>query len=555
MIRILCLALVTTSLQAWAGAEDSVAASARGNASEAPSAATSIAEPAAAESAELRLFNRTVFVFRSTFLGIPPAQRARAARERIDALLDRPGPIEATVERAPQGAIVRLNGVFAFVATPSDVDPETGDSPLEAGQRAVGALDKVIAETREIRDMRSMLRATAFAATSTALFAAVVWGLQRARRALTVRLSASAATRAERVRVRGVALVQRDFALRFVRLFVAVLFWTLLFVAAYEWLGFVLSTFPYTRPWGEELTAFLLGTVRHMLHATVQAIPGLAIAITIFVIARAVARGTQGFFRRVQTGRVEVGWLDGDTVRPTQQLVTIVVWLFAFAMAYPYLPGSNTEAFKGVSVLVGLMVSLGASSVIAQGASGLILMYTRTLRPGEFVRIGEHEGTVVELGTFTTRIRTGLGEELTLPSALVLGSVTTNYSRAVKGNGFVLDAGLTIGYDAPWRQVHAMLIEAAHRTPGVLAEPAPRVFQTSLSDFYVGYRLVCQAIPSEPRPRAEVISQLNAHIQDVFNEYGVQIMSPHYFGDPAEQKVVPPRRWYDAPAKAPTGDA
>lgn len=150
---------------------------------------------------------------------------------------------------------------------------------------------------------------------------------------------------------------------------------------------------------------------------------------------------------------------------------------------------------------------------------------------------------------FTTRIRTGLGEELSLPNALILGSVSKNYSRTVAAPGFVLDTSVTIGYDTPWRQVEAMLIEAALRTPGVLAAPAPRVFQTALSDFYPEYRLVCQALPGEPRPRAEVLSALHANIQDVFNQYGVQIMSPHYLGDPAEPKRVPPADWFATPAR------
>jgi small-conductance mechanosensitive channel len=192
---------------------------------------------------------------------------------------------------------------------------------------------------------------------------------------------------------------------------------------------------------------------------------------------------------------------------------------------------------------------------VGQAASGLILMYTRTFRPGEYVRIGEHEGTIVEMGMFTTRIRTGLGEELTVPNTFALSLVSKNYSRAVKGAGFVLDTTVTIGYDAPWRQVHAMLVEAAVRTPGVLSVPAPHVFQTALSDFYVEYRLVCQAVPSEPRPRAELLSVLHANVQDVFNEYGVQIMSPHYLGDPADAKIVPPDRWRPAPAAPDDGSA
>ena len=195
------------------------------------------------------------------------------------------------------------------------------------------------------------------------------------------------------------------------------------------------------------------------------------------------------------------------------------------------------------------MVSLGASSIVGQGAAGLILTYTRTIRPGEYVRIGEHEGTVVDMGMFTTRIQTGLGEELTLPNSMITGTVTKNYSRVVRGRGYVVDTTVTIGYDTPWRQVEAMLIESARRTPGILTSPAPVVFQTALSDYYPEYRLVAQAVPEQPRPRAEVLSLLHANIQDVFNEYGVQIMSPHYLGDPEQAKVVPPEGWYAEPAK------
>jgi small-conductance mechanosensitive channel len=196
-------------------------------------------------------------------------------------------------------------------------------------------------------------------------------------------------------------------------------------------------------------------------------------------------------------------------------------------------------------------VTMGGSSLFGQAASGLIIMYSRTLRVGEYVRIGDQEGTVSELGTFTTKIRTGMGEEVTVPNTVVLGTVTRNYSRTGKGSGFVLDTAVTIGYDTPWRQVEAMLLEAAGRTPGVLDDPGPRVFQTGLSDFYPEYRLVCHAVPTEPRPRAVVLSNLHANIQDVFNEYGVQIMSPHYLGDPADAKIVPKAKWYAKPAAPP----
>nr|WP_277988813.1 mechanosensitive ion channel family protein [Ramlibacter ginsenosidimutans] len=247
-------------------------------------------------------------------------------------------------------------------------------------------------------------------------------------------------------------------------------------------------------------------------------------------------------FERVEHGTGGSGWIDRDLARPTRRIVNVGIWLFALVMAYPYLPGSQTEAFKGVSVLVGLMVTLGGSSLFGQAASGMILMYSRTLRLGEYVRVSGTEGTVVAMGTFTTRVRTGMGEEVTLPNSVLMGNTIFNLSRDVQGRGYMVTTGVTIGYDTAWREVEAMLIEAAQRTPGVLAEPPPRVLQRALSDFYIDYRLVCQASPELPRERTQLQNALHANIVDVFNEHGVQIMSPHYLGDPEQPKVVPPTR-------------
>jgi small-conductance mechanosensitive channel len=158
---------------------------------------------------------------------------------------------------------------------------------------------------------------------------------------------------------------------------------------------------------------------------------------------------------------------------------------------------------------------------------------------------------VVALGFMRTTIHNGTGEEVSLPNSSVVSSAVRNFSRLVPGSGFVLSTTVTIGYDAPWRQVHAMLLEAAGRTSGILDDPKPYVVQTALSDFYVEYKLVARAGPEAPRMRAEAMSALHANIQDVFNEHGVQIMSPHYLGDPAQAKVVTKEHWYEAPAQAP----
>jgi small-conductance mechanosensitive channel len=357
--------------------------------------------------------------------------------------------------------------------------------------------------------------------------------------------------RVEHLKVGGVVAVQSRYFGAIVRRTVTIAAWIVGLVATYGWLTFVLERFPFTRPWGEQLEGRLFEFFAHLGLSVVAAVPGLFTVVVIVLITRGIMRLLRVFFDRVESGEIRMGWLDAELAHPTRRIANVVLWLFALAMAYPYLPGANTDAFKGLSVLVGLMISIGASSIVAQGASGLILMYSRAFRVGEFVKIGDAEGTVSDLTLFATRVRTGLSEEVVLPNAYVLSNVSRNYSRSTQGPGFTLHTGVTIGYDTPWRQVHALLLEAAKRTVGLLSDPAPYVIQTALSDFYVEYVLVARAGPEAPRLRAEAMSALHANILDVFNEYGVQIMSPNYLDDPAAPKVVPQERWYEAPAKPP----
>jgi small-conductance mechanosensitive channel len=510
--------------------------------------------PDAPTEAAVVVFNRTITIFRAPLFGVAPADRARRAEDAIRHLLSQPGAGAVTLSDAPQGRLVFVDGQLVFLLGPEDADRATGQSLDEAAREAAQALEDAIAATREGRDRTRLIWSLGSTVVATVVFLLLVSVVLRARRWAVRVLTTVIRSRSFGLRVAGYEFLPPERQLAWTRVLTSALTWGLFAIVSYEWLSFTLNQFPYTRPWGGQLDGFLIGLLRRIGDGIVRSTPDLLTVAVIVLLARAAHRVINPFFDRVERGEAGTGVLDVDTAQPTRRLVVAAIWIFAIVMAYPYLPGSSSEAFKGMSVLIGLMVSLGGSSLFGQAASGLILRYSRMLRVGEYVRITDHEGTVTELGTFTTRMRTGLGEEVTLPNSLILGNVTKNYSRAVVGHGYVVDTTVTIGYDTPWRQVETMLIEAAHRTPGILSTPPPRVFQTALSDFYPEYRLVCQAIPKEPRPRAEVLASLHGYIQDVFNEHGVQIMSPHYFGDPAEAKVVPPAKWYTRPAVPPAGD-
>ena len=501
--------------------------------------------------APLVVFNRTVAVFRAPLFGAAPEDRASRTAQLIQEILARAGPGIVTTQAEPQGNLILVDGELALVLTEADADRLRDQTLGEITNQAAAALRLVIAETRESRDSAQLLSDVVRSLVGTLVLIVFLALVLFVRRLLLGYLSRIAERAAAVTAVGGAQVVSADRLLPLVRGLVLVVSWLLGIVSVYRWLGYVLSQFPYTRPWGEQLLAFFVGTAVRLGVGILSALPDLVTAAFILLLARFVLGLVTPFLDRVAQGQLHITWLDVDSARPVRRLVVIGVWLFALAMAYPYLPGSQSEAFRGISVLVGLMVTFGGSGLFGQGASGIILMFARTIRVGEYVRIADHEGTVTEIGAFTTKVRTGLGEELTLPNGVVLGTVVKNYSRTVKGPGYIVDTTVTIGYDTPWRQVEAMLLDAARRTPGVLPTPAPRVFQTALSDFYPEYRLVCQAIPSEPRPRAEVLANLHANIQDVFNEHGVQIMSPHYLADPADAKVVPKQNWYASPARPP----
>jgi small-conductance mechanosensitive channel len=504
-----------------------------------------VAQDMQRQRASVIIANRTVIELRGPIAGYSAEERAKGSIARIEAALEAEPKAEVSFGDSEEGTRVRVGGRHAFIVTKIDIDESAGETTQIVAREAIKRLEQAVAERREQSSLRYMATAALFAAAATLLYGALLWLIFRANGWVGLRVATAAEERARRLNLRGVS--------RLASRAVTVAAWLLALALTTWWLAFVLERFPYTRAWGEHLTFNLLDLAKQVLVAIVGATPGLIVVAVIFVVTKAAIGLARAFFDRVEYGRLRLKSLNEDTVGPTRRIFAFIAWLFALAMAYPYLPGASTDAFKGISVLVGLMVSLGGASVIGQAFSGLILMYAGVFRRGDYVRIGDNEGTVTELSMFATRLRTGLGEEITVSNSNVMASTTKNYSRAVPGHGYVVDTVVTIGYATPWRQVEAMLLEAARRTGDIVQDPAPIVRQTALADYYVEYRLAAYTPLERPAPRAEVLHRLHANIQDVFNEYGVQIMSPHYVLDPKEPQVVSKDRWFAPPAQAPKG--
>ena len=498
-----------------------------------PDAGTSAIAAAAAGQpsarADFTVATRKVFVFRANLAGHSPHDRLDAAQRRLDKALAKKGPQRATVNHILEGSQVLLDGAPLFLVTPNDINQLAGDTTQDVAYDSAQKLERALNARREASDPRVLIEAAALCIAATLGYFDVLRALVALRSAVKRRFERLLGLRLARISFRNVRLLDAQLYVGFLRQVTMAVVWGLRLLATYIWISFLLGQFAYTRSWGEWLRGYLIELAVGIGQSVAAAVPGLLVVLVIVALARLVMLTAASVFQRVESGELQVGWLDQDTAAPTRRLVNLVIGLFALAMAYPYLPGSHTAAFQGVTVLAGLMVSIGASSIVAQGAAGLILMYTRSLRKGEYVRVGDKEGTVIDLGMFETRLRTGSGEEILMPNAWVLSNTTSNFSRdGVDGDGFVTEVKVTVGYDTPWRTVHALLMDACSATPGIAETPTPFIVQSALSDFYIEYRLCAHALEESPRGRAEVRNRLHQNVLDMFDANGVRLTSPHF---------------------------
>ena len=501
----------------------------------------------ASDSFTLFFYNRPIVVLRARVAGRGPTERAVGAGRLLHDLVAQRqiGPVES--RPFDGGAMIRVGERGVFAVTASDIDDLAGETIEGVAALAVERLRKALDEAEEARAPSELLRDAGLAAVAIVLGILALWILGRGRRRFASAVIEAADRRLAAAGLAEVDALHSSRALDIQHRMVRSAFMVIDLVVIYTAGTFALRQFPYTRPWGESMSGFLLMTVEALGLQMIRALPGLFTIAVIVAVIRFVIWLLSGWFTAVEEGKAHASWLHPETAQPTRRLVTTLLWIFAMIVAYPYMPGSQTEAFKGVSVFLGLMVTFGSSGLVNQIMSGFMITYSRALRVGDFVRIGDVEGTVTHLGVLSTKVKTPFDEDVTIPNAVVVGQTTTDYSRSGDTVGVYTPTSVTIGYDAPWRQVHALLLAAAERTPGLRAEPKPFVIQAGLEDFYVKYTLL--TCLERQQARLLTLDKLHANIQDLFNEHGVQIMSPNYVFDPASPKIVAKDQWFAAPAR------
>ena len=541
-LLILCL------LGAVAGLWPSVAAPAA-RPSDEPSATVA---QAAARTAPVVVDGRPLF----DVIGIPsypPAQRAKLIGERIDAVAADPGfdVAQLRIQEEPRGSAILAGEKLLMVILDADARNEGLERKILVKVWLEHVSQAVLAYRAE-RTAEYLRRSAILAAVAIAGAALFLWFTHWSVRRLQAVSEARYRARLEKLETGSFGMLDAEQMASVIERAIRAVWWLIVLFTLLFSVDFVLEQFPWTRHAARWLLALVLDPLRTMGQAIADSIPNLVFIAILILIVRYVLGVLRLFFLGISRGAVRISGFSPEWAMTTFKLVRFGIIAFALVVAYPYIPGSSSAAFQGISVFLGVLFSIGSSSIIANTLAGYALIYRRAFDVGDRVRLGTQVGHVVEMRQQVTTLNTPKNETVVIPNSLILNSEVVNYSTQARENRLILHSTVTIGYDTPWRQVEAMLLLAAERTAGLLKNPGPFVLKTALTDFYVSYEI--NAYCGDASRIDALYSELHQNILDVFNEHGVQIMSPHFEAQPEQAVVVPKAKWYEAPARRPGED-
>jgi len=480
----------------------------------------------------------------------PAAKRAAQIEQRIEAFAANPAlsPKALVITETVEGSQIAAGSQTLLTVFDADARLEQVRRPVLARIYAT-RISEAIETYRRDRTREYLLRSAGHVLLATLALGVFLWLGKRAVRRIDRELDGRVKAQLTGLEARSMRIVSATHvwsALRGVRK----LIWSMATViAGLLYFDYALHLFPWTRLLASRLWSLLIDPLRAMGESVLAAIPGLVFLAILVIVTRYLLKTIRLFFMALAEGTTPLAHFERDWAWPTYRLVRFFVIAFALVVAYPYIPGSQSDAFKGISLFLGVIVSLGSSSVIGNIIAGYTMIYRRAFRIGDRVKIEDHVGDITESRLLVTHLRTPKNEEIVIPNSVILSNSVVNYSTLARKGQLILHATVGIGYETPWRQVEAMLLQAADRTEGLLKEPKPFVLQKQLGSFDVTYEINVYCDNAQAMNR--LYTQLHRNILDQFNEYGVQIMTPAYEGDPEQAKVVPRDQWYATPAAAP----
>ncbi len=507
-------------------------------------------QPAAEPGAPVTLGNRTLFRVQERVYSFSPEDRASAIGERLTRLAQDPffSPSQLHLEEGDSTTDIVGQDRILMSVTERDA-ARVGRPRVQVAQEYLVLFQQAIQGYKSAYGWRTLAREIGYTLLVTLALYLILRLLGKLFRKLRRVIAGWRETRIRSLRIQKVELLTAEQITRMLLALLKLSRGVVTLLLLYVYLSVTFSFFPQTRAWADILVGYAMRPVVATITAIVKYLPDLFTTVVILIASYYLMRFVHLVFREIERGRIVVGGFYPEWADPTYRIVRLLIAAMTLVVVFPYLPGSASPAFRGVSIFLGVLVSLGSTSAIANMVAGVILTYMRPFHIGDRVRIAETVGDVMEKTLLVTRVRTIKNEEIAIANAMVLGSHIVNYSMFNKETGLILHTAVTIGYNAPWRQIHQLLIDAAVHTEGVLQQPPPFVLQTDLQDFYVRYEI--NAYTDEPNRMATIYSQLHQNIQDAFYQAGVEIMSPHYAALRDGNTIAIPESYrpagYDAP--------
>ncbi|QJX46251.1 mechanosensitive ion channel family protein [Hymenobacter taeanensis] len=456
-----------------------------------------------------------------------PQERAEAIQRRLLTLLDAPlfSPDSLYVTDSERDSEIMYADTHVLSVGAAEAQALGLPQPTVARQY-LSTLRSHLTAAQQASSLPELLKRGALAVLTLLMLAGLIYGLNRFFRAINQRILLWRGSPLKPWRINNYELLTQERQLAVLRTLLKVLRLVLVALTVYLALPLLFSLFPWTEGFSRQLLGYVLGPVQRVVLAVVHYVPNLLTIVVIYLFTTYAVRFLRFLAGEVATGQLVIEGFYPDWALPTFNLVRFALYVFMFIVIFPYLPGSDSPVFQGVSVLLGFVISFGSTSAIGNLVAGIVITYMRPFKVGDRVKIGEVVGDVLEKTLLVTRLRTVKNEDITIPNSNILTGHTVNYSAAAEREGLVLHSTVTIGYDVPWPQVHELLLRAARATQGVETTPAPFVLQTSLDDFYVSYQI--NAYTRQPHRQAALYSELHQHIQTEFARAGVEVMSPHY---------------------------
>ncbi|CCH93033.1 Similar to tr/Q55859/Q55859 [Microcystis aeruginosa PCC 9432] len=477
------------------------------------------------------LDNQELFNIRQGIGSFSAQERAKSITARIEKIADDDtlSPEDLTIKIDPEDknpSIILGDTVIATI-TAKDAKLRAVSQEVLA-ERALAKIKAALVRYRQERQPDKLLKNAALTVSATLSTVLIFWAMifissrvfPQIQRLITSLVPGVVFQNFEIISSRTIGI----FSLRVLQFIRTLIILTIL----YFYLTFVLRLFPWTRKFGDGFLQYFFSALEVVSQEIAKYLPSIFIILLIIFITHYLLRAIKPFFTGLERENLVINGFYPDWAKPTYNLLSLLIIALAIVIAFPYLPGFNSPAFQGVSVFLGVLFSLGSTSAIANVVGGIILIYTRSFQLGDKISIGDVIGDVIEKGLLVTRIRTPANRIITIPNSSLLNTNVINFSVSQREfkQPLILQTTVTLGYDLPWRKVHATLKEAALATQFIVSEPAPFVLQTSLDDFYVSYQL--NAYTDHPNKMVYIYSELHQNIQDKCNEVGIEIMSPHY---------------------------